>query len=123
MATKNIFITWHYTTHGIAYLKHILSAYYKYGTDAVYKQSGISQEDMNDIFSEKSGERFIFDKVYYLTAEQKAFDKLSLRRIDYLDNIVEKDNSIKDDTDLNEIWSEIIKKEKKNKKKKVHLQD
>ena len=25
---ENIFITWHYTTHGIAYLKHILAAFY-----------------------------------------------------------------------------------------------
>ena len=27
--TKHVLVTWHYTTHGIAYLKHILSAFHK----------------------------------------------------------------------------------------------
>jgi DNA-binding NtrC family response regulator len=107
---ENIFITWHYTTHGIAYLKHILSAYYKYGLNEIYKKSEISQEDMNHIFSSKEGSQFTFDKVYYLTTEQKSFDKLSLRRIDYIDNIVDKDDYIKKDKKLNKIWSQIVER-------------
>ncbi len=109
MKAKNIFITWHYTTHGIAYLKHILSAYYEYGIENIYKEKEISQEEMNRIIDDNDNEKFVFDKVFYLTAPQKAFDKLSLRRIDYISNIVDKDDYIKSNKTLNTIWSSIIK--------------
>lgn len=108
---KNIFITWHYTTHGIAYLKHILSSYYKYGIRNIYQNNDISQEAMNKIqIKEERG--FVFDKVYYLTAPQKAFDKLSLRRFDYIDNIIEKDDFIKNDQNLLKIWKNIVENRK-----------
>ncbi|NOQ28113.1 MAG: AAA domain-containing protein [Bacteroidales bacterium] len=112
MKEENIFITWHYTTHGIAYLKHILSAFYKYGTQEIYNQESICQEEMKDVFSQDE-EGFVFDKVYYLTAPQSTFDKLSRRRFDYLSNIIE-DDFIKNDKSL-KAWEAIIKKRKDNK--------
>jgi len=79
---KNIYITWHYTTHGIAYLKHILSAFY------INKKTDLKQHLMNAVFDRhdasgkppKGGTRF--DEIVYLTAPQETFDKISSRRHD-----------------------------------------
>ena len=101
--SKNIFITWHYTTHGIAYLKHILSAFYaeKVTIDKL-TANNLSQEEMNEVFSKyKTG--FLFDKVYYLTAPQETFDKLSTRRFNYKTEIIEKDEVVKK-SDALKIW-------------------
>ena len=57
---ENIFITWHYTTHGIAYLKHILSAFYK--ETVSFKNlnaENISQMEMNNVFG-KFSNGFLF---------------------------------------------------------------
>ncbi|WP_066631084.1 sigma 54-interacting transcriptional regulator [Labilibacter marinus] len=109
MKEENIFITWHYTTHGIAYLKHILSAFYKYGIHDIYNQSGICQEEMNLLFNEDiDNGGFVFDKVYYLTAPQVTFDKLSRRRFDYISNILE-DEFIKSDKSF-KVWQKLINK-------------
>ncbi len=77
---ENIFITWHYTNYGVAYLKHILAAFYK-GIVSLenLNAEGISQTEMNNVFDQQE-EGFVFDKVYYLVSEQRTFDKLSSRR-------------------------------------------
>ncbi len=106
---KNIYITWHYTTHGIAYLKHILSAFYcgkcKPGDESI-SQTGISQDEMNEIFNSSSKQGFLFDKVYYLTAPQKSFDKISSRRFYYRKNIFEDEKIIQNN--LLEVWKSVI---------------
>jgi len=103
---KNIFITWHYTTHGIAYFKHILSAFYseEVSIDNLNTKD-ISQDDMNVVFDEYN-RGFLFDKVYYLTAPQETFDNISARRFNYKDQILRKDDFIKKSGTL-KIWKAI----------------
>ncbi len=105
---KNILITWHYTTHGIAYLKHILSAFYceKVSINNLNVKN-ISQEEMNVVF-DKYNRGFLFDKVYYLTAPQATFDNISARRFNYKDQILRKDDLIKKSETL-KIWEAIRK--------------
>jgi len=105
---ENIYITWHYTTHGIAYLKHILSAFYGKNTDLFkYKIniSQISQDEMNTVF-DKETNGFIFDKVYYLTSSQESFDKLSHRRFKYRTNMLTDEVIIEQKMQV--IWKKLI---------------
>jgi transcriptional regulator with AAA-type ATPase domain len=79
---KKIFISWHYTTHGIAYLKHILSAYY------ISKQKELlEQEQLEKIFDESIENGFCFDEIIYLTAPQEVFNKISSRTSEEKNNI------------------------------------
>lgn len=106
---ENIYITWHYTTHGIAYLKHLLSAFY-HGTCTINSKpiscSGISQETMNEVF-DKQSKGFLFDKIYYLTAPQSSFDKISSRRFYYRKNILEDKKLV--ENNLVEMWTDVVK--------------
>ena len=94
-SSKKVYITWHYTTHGIAYLKHVLSEFYKHKTNELSSESGIkiawsglNQQELQNLFSEqnKNANGFTFDKIIYLTAPQEAFDGLSSRRFNYKHN-------------------------------------
>ncbi|MCR5455430.1 MAG: sigma 54-interacting transcriptional regulator [Bacteroidales bacterium] len=77
---RNIFITWHYTTHGIAYLKHILSCFYeKNTTDAsVFHDEKYEQDYCDSIFDNNIGNKK-FDKIYYLTVKEEVIKKVSSR--------------------------------------------
>ena len=77
---RDIYITWHYTTHGIAYMKHILSCFYeKHTTDAsVLGKQKYEQDYCNSIFDNNTGNK-LFDKVYYLTTRQEVVNKVSSR--------------------------------------------
>ncbi|GAB4344259.1 MAG: hypothetical protein OHK0038_24450 [Flammeovirgaceae bacterium] len=104
---KKIYITWHYTTHGVAYLKHILSQFYLSGLpekDIFF--SKLDQEKLNTIFDEQKGEKFLFDEIVYLTAPQSAFDNLSSRRFSYKKTILE-DELVKE-RELVKIFEEIL---------------
>ncbi len=76
----NIYITWHYTTHGVAYLKHILSCFYENNTtDArILEGKKYEQDYCNHIF-DKKGSNKKFDKIYYLTVKQEVINKVSSR--------------------------------------------
>ena len=92
----DIYITWHYTSYGIAYLKHILSWFYKNNTlqPPLKPVEQLEQEDLNDVFDgAKKGKKF--GKIIYLTAKQDTFDRVSSRRFDYKDNY-EKDEIFKE---------------------------
>ncbi len=103
---ETIYVTWHYTTHGLAYLKHILSAFYINSVSIeTLKSYNVSQQDMNRVFDEYQN-GFLFDKVYYLTANQEVFDKLSSRRFSYKNEILN-DPEIQKNKTL-EIWQKII---------------
>ena len=107
---KNILITFHYTTHGIAYLKHILSAFYVRKCkvdDNFISAKNISQIEMNNVFEDKKT-GFDFDEIFYLTANQEVFDKISTRRFNYRNNILSDEIIIKQGTE--KIWQEIINK-------------
>lgn len=88
---KKVYITWHYTTHGIAYLKHVLSEFYRHKTDELPSEiawAGLDQKELHDLFSvpNKDAKGFAFDEIIYLTAPQEAFDGLSSRRFNYKHN-------------------------------------
>lgn len=104
----NIFITWHYTTHGSAYFKHILSKFNqlkRIPSDIRYKN--LKQEELNSQFdNEESKNGFRFDKIIYLTANQEAFDGLSSRRFSYKSTILEDELII--EKGLKEIFEKII---------------
>lgn len=96
--TRYVYVTWHYTKHGIAYLKHVLSAFWKHGLSKSVQFSDLEQIELMGVFDEpksKKVKKFIFDEVIYLTAPQETFDALESRRFFYKKSILQ-DNLIKD---------------------------
>jgi len=106
---KKIFVTWHYTSHGVAYFKHILSKFNQLKEIPKNIQfENLKQEELNFQFDKKESKNgFRFDEVIYLTANQKAFDSLSSRRFSYKNTILEDELVI--EKGLNEIFERIIK--------------
>lgn len=105
---ENIYITWHYTSHGIAYFKHILSAFYSKKCSVNDKKilaKGINQDKMNQVFDKKK-DGFLFDKIYYLTAKQEVFDKISTRRFKYRRNMLSDEVVLQQKT--KHIWEDVI---------------
>lgn len=108
---KTIYITWHYTTHGIAYLKHILSAFYSgkckvSENKPIRSDKPLSQDEMNEVFdNHNSG--FLFDKVYYITAPQQTFDRISHRRFKYRSNMFT-DEEVKKQGMVS-VWQNVVK--------------
>ena len=105
---KNIYITWHYTTHGAAFLKHILSEFYT----QVLPASNIffdklDQVELNTTFDKPFNKGFLFDEIVYLTAPQEAFDGISSRRFSYRNSILD-DPEIKN-SNLVQIYAETMK--------------
>jgi transcriptional regulator with AAA-type ATPase domain len=109
--TEIVYITWHYTTHGIAYLKHVLSAFYcravELQGDNLKGARDLSQIDMTRVFDTSPKQGFVFDHVYYLTAPQETFDKLSTRRFRHREGIFEDEEIIQADTQT--VWQDVIK--------------
>jgi len=109
---KNIYISWHYTTHGGAYLKHILSRFYLFEKLPSEKLdfSRLDQEELNSTFDSPEQNGFVFDEIVYLTAPQIAFDKLSSRRVSYKKTIL--DDELVISQGLKELFEEIISNDK-----------
>lgn len=104
---KNIYITWHYTTHGVAYLKHVLSQFYKTGKlPNEIRYLYLEQEELNLVFDEPNPNNFLFDEIIYLISSQESFDKLSNRRFAYKKDILEDEQVIK--LGLKQVFEEII---------------
>ena len=107
---KNIYITWHYTNHGVAYLKHILSQFYLNTKIPSNVQFGnLDQEELNETFNYDSTNGFVFDEIIYLTAPQKTYDNLSSRRFSHKKNILD-DETIKK-LGLSEVYESILENE------------
>lgn len=107
---ENIYIFWHFTTHGIAYFKHILSAAYagKFNlVDKKIKADNICQAELNLTFDTKQPNAFLFDKVYYLSANQNVFDKITSNKTFKKENLYLDDELIKE-TKTHIIWKDII---------------
>ncbi len=109
---KNIYITWHYTTHGVAYLKHILSQFYI--NKKIQQESKISFDKLNQVvlnktFDNPTKEGFCFDEIVYITASQKAFDNLSSRRFSYKNTILEDELII--ENNLKDVFEKLISNE------------
>ncbi len=93
----NIYISWHYTSHGIAFLKHILSRFYEKDTLDARDLEGKKYEqddNCNSIFDTKSDHKK-FDKVFYLTVKQDVINKVS-SRLHYQSLSFENDEVLKD---------------------------
>ena len=92
----DVYISCHYTTHGIAYLKHILSCFYDKNTTNPGELEGkeYDQNSCNNIFDNNNGNK-VFDKVFYLTVNQEAINKVTSRRYDY-NSSFEKDEVLKE---------------------------
>lgn len=104
---KNIYITWHYTNHGVAYLKHILSQFYiEQKLPDNIKLDKLDQEALNEVFDKNHKNGFIFDEIIYLTAPQKTYDSLSSRRFSHKKNILD-DEKIKS-LGLSEVYNSIL---------------
>lgn len=90
---RNIYITWHYTTHGVAYFKHVLSRFYELGAipAPLIQETRLDQVALNSSFDKPKKECFRFDKLFYLRAPQSSFDKLASRSIDFSHQILEDD--------------------------------
>ena len=107
---KNIYITWHYTNHGVAYLKHILSQFYLNDKIPSKVQFGnLNQEELNTTFNHSRTNNFVFDEIIYLTAPQSTYDNLSSRRFSHKNNILD-DQTIKK-LGLSEVYASILEDE------------
>lgn len=107
---KNIYITWHYTNHGVAYLKHILSQFYLHNKISSNLQFGnLNQEELNATFNHSNAKGFVFDKIVYLTAPQNTYDRLSSRRFTHKKNILDDDTIIS--LGLSEVYKSILEDE------------
>lgn len=110
---ENIFISWHYTTHGISYFKHILSAFYADEVSlgaASISHKGVSQSAMNVVFDkdqlQKRAKGFLFDKAYLLHTGEEAIQKVTNRRYKYRSNMLTDVEIMK--TGMVPIWREVI---------------
>ncbi|MCS7027443.1 MAG: RNA repair transcriptional activator RtcR family protein [Bacteroidia bacterium] len=93
---KKVYITWHYTRHGIVYLKHILTLFWQKGLSKDIRFKNAEQVQLMDLFNNpksKKCKKFVFDEIIYFTAPQPAFDGLESRRFFYKKSILE-DNLI-----------------------------
>lgn len=106
---KYIYVTWHYTTHGVAYLKHVLSAFYQKNQSNQLPKfilwKNLDKEDLQNITkNQKKG--FVFDEVIYLTVPQKVTDMASNRKT-YRTNVLQ-DPLVKDNEQLLELYKNLI---------------
>ncbi len=103
---KNFFVSWHYTTHGLAYLKHVLSVFSERGVDKEeINWTGLSQVEYNDFFSRKKVD-FRFDEVHYLTASQQAYDRI-IKRSKYRNDVANRDELVKSQK-MTEVWQALM---------------
>lgn len=107
---KNIYITWHYTNHGVAYLKHILSQFYLNTKIPSNVQFGnLDQEELNETFNHTTTDGFVFDEIIYFTADQHVFDSLSSRRFSHKKNILDDETIQK--LELSSVYEAILENE------------
>lgn len=104
---KNVYISWHYTNHGVAYLKHILSKFYlieKLPDNIDFNY--LEQENLNSTFNVPIENGFTFDEIIYLIAPQNSFDGLSSRRFSHRNTALE--DSLIAKSNLKILYEELI---------------
>ena len=103
-----IYIQIHFTTHGIAYFKHILSHYFIHPpTSDDISGRNLNQEDLNKVFDKPNENGFSFDRVYYLFADQHVFDQISSIAQRSREKIYKEDELVKK-LGIEIEWKEII---------------
>ncbi len=110
-----IYVSWNYTSHGTAYLKHILAAFYSGEISAEstrIDKAGISQEKMQQVFDTEIKGGFVFDKVYMLAFSDEITDQISSRQrgLGTRINTMEHDEEFRT-TETGKIWGEIFLKD------------
>ncbi len=122
-----IYLSWNYTSHGTAYLKHILSAFYSATISADSSQriekKGISQEEMQTVFDCEIKGGFVFDKVYMLAFSDEITDQISSRQrgLGTRINTMEQDEEFKS-TGTGEIWADMFIKDLPLEQERAYLQ-
>jgi transcriptional regulator with AAA-type ATPase domain len=106
---KNILITWHYTTHGIGFLKHVLATFmqHKGQPKSNFCWEEKDPTEMHAFFENVPYHGFRFDEILYLTAPQETFNRLSNRRKyrrDMLDDDIVKKEGV------TEVWKALFEK-------------
>lgn len=87
---KTVFVTWHYPTLGISFLKNVLAYFYTLkNLSQPVDAKNLSQDYYNEIFDNPKSKGFTFDEIYYLTTYQHAFDDLTRGRAKNRKNILE----------------------------------
>ncbi len=109
---ENIYIQWHFTAHGIAYMKHILSAFYSEKCSLKQKKIQayeLSQPELNDVMDKDYKNAFLFDKIYYFIADTDVFNQLVtyniLKRLKFYE-----DDDVLIEKMLHNEWREVIDK-------------
>jgi hypothetical protein len=116
-----IYIQIHFTTHGIAYCKHLLSHFYHNSPEnaSSIEAHGLDQLKLNEVFDKKHV-GYTFDKVYYLYADQSVFNKISSVGIKSKENIYMRDQLV-NRLGLTEEWKMIVDSNKENLEEELKL--
>lgn len=114
---KKILVTWHFTSHGIGYLKNILGAFHldmvRKGKNGLYSDL-LEQTKMHAAFdSEMAPSGIEFDRIYYLTVQQKMWDKISTRHNSVKRHLLV-DPLLKGNHEMLKAWEEICSGELTN---------
>lgn len=106
-----IYIQFHFTSHGIAYFKHLLSHFYSHSPagNKTLDTELLSQEELNTVFDQDT-KGFVFKKVFYLYADQPVFDAISSVRIGAKKNIYNYDEKISSQK-LKNMWKKVVDEE------------
>jgi transcriptional regulator with PAS, ATPase and Fis domain len=116
-----VYIQIHFTSHGIGYLKNILSHFYLHPTTNNKKLDveGLSQEELNQTWDKKKkGEAF--KHVYYLHANQNVFDQISTVSSQSRKNIFLNDELI-EGLNLQAEWKKVIDSGKASIKEEIEF--
>ena len=76
---KAIFISWHFFSHGLAYLKHVLGAYHR-GDVGVehqppWESKPLSQIELQDYWDKPKKNGFVFDKIYWIKPSKTLLER------------------------------------------------
>ncbi len=110
---KYIYLQWHFTTHGIAYMKHILASFYKgivnlnqFIKSPSYQTGELKQEELHKVFDTLQ-KGFLFDKIYYFYLDTEYFKKLTLHSVGKKEKFLTEDEILKSNKELLHIWKRI----------------
>ena len=104
---KTVFITWHYPTVGVSFLKNVLAYFYRQEKlpDPI-EVTGLNQEELNEVFNNPQENGFKFDAIYYLTTSQNVIDELTRGRAKNRKNILY--DELIQNAELSKIFFEIL---------------
>ena len=105
-----IYIQFHFTTHGSAYFKHIISHFYHHApNNKIESFTNLSQEELQTTFDDPKANGFKFKKIVYLYTDQSALNTISTKQSREIDrkNIFTQDEVV-ENLDIKDAWQAII---------------